>query len=330
MASKPETETLDQVTISSCLYETYDSRHHNLYVRCWSQHIRAGTGKQVKAEQHRHQYAFNPFGRSFVTVARTGDRWVGAISAIPTRLIRGSIVQEAFQIGDFMVDAEKQGQGIGFRILKDLTRCLAGSGRPVYTFPNSRSIGLFLKQGYRELRRLPSTLFAIVPGVQFLKRDAHAEDVPLGDAAALADKLALTDSQPMCLLKDGAYLRWRYAGIRDPSAYRFTVMTPQSGTDEQLLVSTRYRFKGMPFLVLLDVIPRKRHESIGLTHLQGGLSLGFGHRERDLADFRPRVRMDVPGRFDPRPMRLLVPPNDEGSAELFSACYFTTGDSMGF
>ena len=299
-------------------------------MRCWSQHIRTGTGKQVSAEQHRRVYETNPSGKSLITVARLEDRWVGAVSAIPTNLVRNSSVRTSLQIGDFMVDAEQQGQGIGFRMLEDLTRCLAQSDRRVYTFPNSRSIGLFLKQGYRELKRLPSTLFGLVPGLPLLKRGVHSEDLVLADAAAVADKLARAGTLPTSLLKDGAYLRWRYSEIRAPAQYRFTVIRPRSGQGEQLLVSTRYRFKGIPFVVLLDVIPRKRHERISLTHLSGGWSLGFGHRERDLADFRPRAGIEASDRFDPRPMRLLVPPQDDGSAELFSECYFTTADSMGF
>lgn len=326
-------------TISTFVYDKYDNRHHDLFMRTWSKFIATGEAQPIDAEQLRRTYENNPSGASVLAVAELDGNWVGSASAIASTVIHSDgTCERSLQISDVMVDDAAQGKGIGWKLLVSLTSFLAESDELVYTFPNSRSIGLFLKQDYQELRRIPSVVGFIgidaVLSLLSFSRSSVTRQISLRETCSIADQLLTVERSQACLKKDGAYIDWRYSMIRNEANYRFMVSETPSGEILALNVVCPYKFKGIPFMVVLDAISGKPHhklrQSLAQTALSERYPFSLFHRDNHTPHSTPLVACGVPIYFDPRPYRLLTPPSDTHSAELFSNCRFTAGDGMGF
>jgi GNAT superfamily N-acetyltransferase len=317
-------DDLPEIAIRCLPYRTVDARHDALAARAWRRLLGSGEAKLATSEQRRRLYEANPSGESVVAVAEEAGEWIGLVAALATDVVdvQGRL-HRALQIGDFMVDERRQGRGVGVRLLGALTGALSGLGRPVYTFPNRRSIGVFRKLGYCEVRTIPAVLFAR----RGLGGGRRRREVSLGEACALADALGAPGDAGSALRKDGAYLRWRYGEIREPADYRY-VLAEAADDAVALVVSCRHRFRGVPFAVVTDAWLRPGFRD-ALRCAAGG-AVGFSHVERDSAWRLPVPFLRVPERADPRPVRLLVPPDAPDSQRLFGACRFSTGDWMGF
>jgi len=284
-------------------------------------------------------YEANPFGKSFLAVAEIDGKWMGTISGIPCDIVRpdGRTVT-AYQIGDFMVDPAVQGRGLGHRLLSNLTEILRDGKAPIFTFPNRNSVGIFLRQGYHQLRSIPSVIFptmvaALVDRLGF-REPIRRRNASVEEACSVADLLHEKPSSMVKLAKNGAYVRWRYSKIRDAGNYCFCVLEDSNTGIKCLVVWCRFVFRRISFQIVVDIIgveePRSPLGRVAWPALKEGILIGFNNVERQSLRVRTPLSIRVPISLDPRPARLLVPPDDDASSSLFSKCQFTTGDWIGF
>lgn len=335
-----ENSSSPSLSAVSSVYERFDPRHYDLFMRTWGGFIAKGDARLIREDQLRLLYEANPAGNSLLTTIEENGIWIGAISAIITDLILpdGSH-RKAYQIGDFMVDPSQQGRGLGGKLLRDLTRFLAQRGDCVYTFPNIRSIGVFLKQAYLELRSIPLVMYplwpaSLVPGLRFGSK-TRAWEVPHEEACRLADQLLTASPRARgAIAKSGAYLQWRYERMRDPDNYRLLVVEKSGSSSPTVVVWSPFRYRGIMCQVVVDVIGNPGNPPPLCAAARHGMReralIGVHNMERRSGWSLPPLSIRIPRRYDPRPARLLVPPDDRLSAGIFSMCDFTTGDWMGF
>lgn len=320
-------------------YEEYDPKHHDLFMRTWGGYIAKGNAKSITEDQLRLLYSANPAGNSILTIIEEGGVWIGAISAIATdiALPDGSAVT-AYQIGDFMVDPKQQGRGLGGKLLRELTRFLVENGLRVYTFPNTRSVGVFLKQSYVEIRSIPMVVYPLLPAAAArgltLGGKIMVRDVSIDVAGKIADELLASSSMRGIIAKSGDYLAWRYSRMRDSRDYCFSIVERADRDAPSLVVWSPFRYHRVTIQVVVDVISDPRYPpplcEVAGKGMRRGALLGLNNVESGPGWSLPAFSIRVPRKYDPRPARLLVPPNDPASARLFSDCRFTTGDWMGF
>ena len=327
------------IDLSARIYDRFQTEHHDLFAQTWANLIERGEAKRLTQAQMRCVYECNPSGKSLVTVAEHDGTWAGVIAAIPTTLIcRNGTRERAYQIGDFMVHPDWQGHGLGEALLLQLTEALDRLQAPVYTFPNTRSINIFLRKGYRELRSLRTTVFPLLPAAilnrSLFHRDGRGREISLGSACEIADDLVRAPRARGSIEKSGAYLRWRYGLIRDPQDFVFSLFGAAAGEPRALSVWSRFRYRCVPIQVLVDHVESPEGRiPIGPVAWQGmrrGAWIGACNLEDSEASSAPLLSVRMPTRFDPRPGRLLIRAEDGASAKLFSECRFATGDWMGF
>ncbi len=251
------TASTPQVQASSFTYGKFDPRHYDLFTRTWGGYVAKGTAKPLRLDQLKLLYEANPAGSSVVTTIEENGVWIGAISAIATNILRpDGGTTKGYQIGDFMVDPSYQGRGFGGKLLRELTRSLLGMRVAVYTFPNTRSVGVFLKQSYLELKWIPAVTYPLFLSqvADRMSSKSKVRDIPIDTACRLADEL-IRSSRPNAIIeKSGAYLRWRYALMRDAGDYTFTFVEPKGDGARSLLVWTLFRYRGIPVQVVVDVL----------------------------------------------------------------------------
>jgi predicted N-acetyltransferase YhbS len=278
---------------------------------------------------HTHGAA-NPAGRAWVTLAEDDGRFVGHVSAIPFRFCRrdGSTITGR-QIGCYVVDGSQQGKGVGHAMLQDLQRALSGPdvGGFVYTYPNPRSIGRFLKLGGREVARASTRI--VLPA----RLTSHGPPVDFVDpATALAVLDDMSDGPPKtgAFVRDKSYFRWRF--LAEPAASRYRFAAARSGTDDFLLALAEHTALGRRFTILVDGYPDLAGDRLGeavyiARAAGGGRAVYLTTSPRwDRGPFS----IGVPRRFDPRPVvGILMPGREDMVAEL-AAAPIRTGDWMGF
>lgn len=325
----------EEISFSTFDYQEFDPEHAALYQRTWKQYIESGQGKALTAHQINAFYHQNPEGKALLSVASLKGRWVGSIAAVPTRCGKiNSDTELFFQIGDFMVDPVVQGQGVGSRILKELTAVLKDRNCLTYTFPNTRSVGLFLKQGYRRVREIPTRIFLPQLEAIIQRSESNLTAISLSDAVGACDELALVQKRHNVIIKDGEYIRWRYSEIRDAKDYQFFLLRSNDNQLLGLIVCTVYRFSGLRFLVALDLIVKEDSSlrSVFSKNISSGspFQLGFSTIDRAFPKARLRAAFPVPARLNPRPVVLLTLPECAPSFELASSCRYVTADWLGF
>ena len=322
--------------IETGFYPCFERPHHELFLRTWQMHINSGTGPHITEEQLRCLYERNPAGESVVAAARRSGEWVGSVAAIPTKIHapEGGFTK-AFQIGDFMVDPRFQGRGLGGRLLAALTRFLRSSEIPVYTFPNHRSIPIFLKQLYSELGYIPVCVMPLLPAalasVGPLKRSS-VRVLNLEEASALADELTKPLPRPAAIVKSSEYIQWRWSLIRNVADYRFLRIESSDDAPPVMVVWRRFKYQRVPLQLIADfvssgsdVIPLG---AVAFDGVRKGAWMSVCNIEPEMRA-SPPLAIRVPMKQDPRQARLLVPPGDTRSSNLFANSRFVMGDWMG-
>lgn len=326
---------VEEISFSTFDYQEFNPEHAALYQRTWKQYIESGQGKALTARQINAFYHQNPEGKALLSVATIKGKWVGSIAAVPTRCGKSvSDTELFFQIGDFMVDPSVQGQGVGSRILTELTAALTDRSYLTYTFPNARSVGLFIKQGYQKVREIPTRIFLPQLEAIIQRSDSNLTEISLSDAESACDELAQLENRHNLIIKDGEYIKWRYSDIRDTDDYQFFLLRSNDNQLLGLIVTTMYRFSGIRFLVVLDLIV-SGDSSLNTVFsnnisLHSPLQLGFSTIDRDFPKARLRAALPVPTQLNPRPIILLTLPKCASSFELASSCRFVTADWQGF
>jgi predicted N-acetyltransferase YhbS len=326
---------VEEIQISTFDYEEFNPQHAALYQRTWKEHIESGQGIALTEQQIQAFYHQNPEGIGLITVATQQGNWVGSIAAVPTRYGRSlSDTRVFYQLADIIVDPSLQGQGVGSRLIAGLTEVLSERNYPTYGFPNLRSSSLFQKAGYQKVREIPTRIF--LPQLEsFLQRsNANLSIISLSDAEQAVDILAQERKQHNSIIKDGAYIKWRYEKIRDLENYQFLLLRSHENQILALIVTTFYRFSGLRFLVVLDLHVKEESDlsSVFSKNISGSspFQLGFSTIDSGFPKVRFKAAFSIPTRLNPRPVELITLPNCDLSYQLANSCHFVTADWLGF
>ena len=248
MAATTLTGTGPERKVVSFLYKQFDPKHYDLFRRTWAGFIAKGNAKRIRQDQLRLLYEANPAGHSFLTIIEFDGAWIGAVSAIATDIILPDrTITKAYQIGDFMVDPIQQGRGLGGLLLRELTTYLSQVRQPVYTFPNTRSIGVFLKQAYKEIRSIPLFAYPLLPAATArrlgLWPKARVREITIIEAGRVADELLDALDGRGSIAKSGPYLHWRYAQMRDQGDYVFSLVDPPGSGPPSVVVWSPFLYR---------------------------------------------------------------------------------------
>jgi GNAT superfamily N-acetyltransferase len=175
----------------------------------------------------------NPFGASPGWVAVDGARVVGFRTFLRWEYQRGGEVQRAVRAVDTGTHPSYQGQGIFRRLTLHALDALEAEGVDfVFNTPNSQSRPGYLKMGWAQVGRVPTSVRMTSPGSPLVmvrsrvaaQRWSTATDVGLAAHEVLADPSlpdlldAIAPDDRLHTRRTVSYLRWRYGF--EPLAYR--------------------------------------------------------------------------------------------------------------
>jgi len=339
----------------------YDSSHaetlHGLIERAFSIVPPQARPKDSKAYLDYMQGPANPSGPAIVAVARTGDTCIGNISATPFRFTTTSgQALTGYQLGSVVIDAAYQRQGIGTKLVGEITRHLAGIDDAfTYIYPNPRSYPVLLNSGYAAARDVPTYIHfpwaASFPGLRPTARrwtfaDGHggAWQIEMADLDAVINAPGIGGAATVNgFQRDSAYFAWRYGGPGADKRYRFALVRHSQG-EVFAVVCASHVFNGLRFVILNDNLSAHmtRHyvPALEAARIIGGHSAErFVYVNSNIprllsaapsADRAP-WGMAVPNAVNPRPVRLLYYPVKGINLEVeLNASIAMTGDWMGF
>jgi RimJ/RimL family protein N-acetyltransferase len=211
--------------------------------------------------------ASNPSGRAWIAIAREEGRAVASVAAVPARFrTRAGKIVIGFQIGTFVVDPALQRQGLGTRILAELTRVLKELPDTfIYAYPNPRSQAVLDRSGYRRVAEIPTVIY--LPRWRSLsaKRTRQLEDAgratwdlafPRGsEMEAALRAIGDLEVQPAGFIRDRSYFTWRFLGPECAERYDFVVCSARSTQRAFVLALARHQFKSLRFTILVDAFP---------------------------------------------------------------------------
>jgi GNAT superfamily N-acetyltransferase len=297
---------------------------------------------------HMHGEA-NPAGRAWIAFAREGGRNVATVAAIPARFrTRAGKTVLGYQIGTFVVDPDYQRQGLGSRILVELTNVLTTLPDSfVYAYPNPRSQAALDRSGYLRVAEIPTRIH--LPSLRSLAsngakslRDGagRAWDLSLArgdEAMKIVRELPPLALEPEGFLRDQRYFLWRFFGPDCAARYEFTSCRSRADGRGFVLALARHRFKGASFTILVDAFPNVfvEHHALAIRAAQvAGRASGswFVYLNTSVAPAR-----GVPWSFrlsaarNPRPVQLMIfPKNNSITPDELRASLAMSADWNGF
>jgi GNAT superfamily N-acetyltransferase len=175
----------------------------------------------------------NPFGRSFMLVARADDRIVGLRAFMRWEFRSGDNRVTAVRAVDTATHPEYRGRGIFSRLTEEALRGLGPQVDLVFNTPNARSGPGYLKLGWRAVGKVPVSVrvrrpLRVARGARSLRRRRRPPDVsrpavvaePAGEVlralGGSLDELLRRVEKPGRRLhtpRTSSYLRWRYGGV---------------------------------------------------------------------------------------------------------------------
>ena len=291
----------------------------------------------------------NPAGRAWIAFARDDGRDVASVAAVPARFrTRAGRTVIGFQIGTFVVDPSAQRQGLGSRILTELTRVLIGlTDSFVYAYPNPRSQAALDRTGYLRVAEIPTRIHlpnfrSLVAARTPVVRDSDDSEWDLalvrGDEAERAVRtLAVLDREPTGFVRDRSYFLWRFFGPDCGERYEFVHCTSRADERGFVLAIARHRFKGLRFAILVDLFPNLfvDHHALAIRAAQiAGRRSGAWFVYVNTS--APPVRgvpwsVRLPYARNPRPVQLMIyPQNNAIEPEELRASLAMTADWNGF
>jgi GNAT superfamily N-acetyltransferase len=203
----------------------------------------------------------NPFGRSFMLVARGGDRIVGLRAFMRWQFRSGGDRVVAVRAVDTATHPEYRGRGIFSRLTEEALRELRAHVDLVFNTPNARSGPGYLKLGWRVVGKVPVSIrvrrpLRVARGARSLRRQERRPNAsrppvaaePAGEVlgtlgGSLDDLLRRSDTPGRRLHtpRTPAYLRWRYGGFPDLD---YRAVGVRAGGDLRGLAIFRLRPRG--------------------------------------------------------------------------------------
>ena len=182
----------------------------------------------------RWKHLENPFGRSYMLLARSGDRVIGLRAFLRWELRVGDRRIRAARAVDTATDPEFQGMGVFSRLTRAAIEDLRGEVDLIFNTPNEKSLPGYLKMGWRTvgtirpairvrrpLRALLGARWGTEPGRPAPSVWAPAAEDVLADER-VASLIPAPTQDRVSTARDPGYLRWRF-GPRSLLDYRAIV-----------------------------------------------------------------------------------------------------------
>ncbi len=260
----------------------------------------------------------NPAGPSICATAYERNTPIGIVTAMPMRFSS----MTGYQVGGFFVDESHQGQGIGKQLLLEITSTLRkNSSSFVYTFPNSRSIGVFYKLGYVLSEKIPTY---IIPNYMFSSKTTIPRTAI--NYSLLRPEL-FKGQTSNGIIKDELFFNWRYCNSFNKENYKF-VLKKINDKILSICVLRKHKFKGVNFNVLVDIFATTKPEFTNAIFECRKLGKPLYINAKIPRSYLPLLTLQVPDRFNPRPLHLLIYPNDLNTDLRYRG--IMTGDWFGF
>ena len=271
----------------------------------------------------------NPAGVAWVAHCSSGGRCLASLAGLPMRYRTPEGQQlTGYQISSFAIDPELQRQGLGLRLLGSITEHLSAQNDAfIYAFPNRRSMSVLTRLGYERLRSVPTLVRPVLPVWRSEPggRPWTWRQIGAAEALALSDTLRIPSTAGF--VRDPAWFTWRFLGADAEASYRF--MYGASDGRQVLVVATPHAFKGLRFLVLVDVLADAALDWRALAQAASRMARAEGAAAVYVNTTGPFRALPVPARFNPRPIELLVVPSSQVPTDL-KETLFMTADWMGF
>jgi len=289
----------------------------------------------------------NPGGQTWLAVAREGSRCVGNVAATPFRFrTKTGRLLTGFQLGSLVVDPVLQRQGVGSRLIAEITGYLADKPDSfTYIYPNTRSKHVLLRQGYEIAADIPT--YVHLPTSTSFGISRGSWDIEIVTPRTLWRDMASfpeDDSTTGGFIRDAAYCRWRYCGPDTENRYRFAVLRAKSGSGTAVVVLTSHEFNGIRFTIVVDLFSASpgRHYAPAIKAAQicgSGDSPRLVYSSSNIpilarlrGDMKQKSRgFAVPDFANPRPIKLLLHTTSSGvGRDDLANSVALTGDWMGF
>ncbi|MCC6551398.1 MAG: GNAT family N-acetyltransferase [Polyangiaceae bacterium] len=168
-------------------------------------------GLRRTAARWRWEFLENPTGRIDIVVAHRGGALVGHVSGVPLTLRRGGRAWTASRVQAVCVRADARRRGLFGALLRRLHDDLIARGAEVLiAFPNDSSLPAFTRSGLYahpfDVPRLRLPIDRVAPAHPGVSISAAPVFGP-PDVELLRRRL---DGGALHVLRDEAYLRWRY------------------------------------------------------------------------------------------------------------------------
>jgi len=298
----------------------------------------------------------NPAGTCPVALATINDTIVGCFSAVPGRLQKADgFLITGFQPAFLWVRQTHQRQGVGIALLTHLTSHLSRIPNSfIYTYPNQRSMGAFLKCGYEKVADIKTYIFPNSPSI-FRKGNPGSFSIEKFPGAPWAFTVFGTSELETYLgcvkntrrsagfMRDAEYLRWRYGSAEYGEKYQFMFGRNATTNDSLVIVTTAHSFSNIRIFIFSDLISATIEEHLPLAvaavkKLAGQQGFVFVYIETNLFErCREKQFLDVPLSFavprcmHPRPLSLLMYPGTKTiTKEELAQAPVMTGDWQGF
>lgn len=297
---------------------------------------------------HRHGAA-NPSGTAWLAIARDDRRAIACVAALPARFRRrdGRLVV-GYQIGNYVVDASAQRQGLGGRMLGELMGVLARLPDAfVYGYPNRRSYAPLERLGYVCAAKIPTFILPPAASSLFAGRASSVRS-PSGaewdlavlrgaDAERAVRAMDVADDRASGFVRDREYFSWRFFGPDCEDRYELALCTPRERGQSFALALSRHRFHGITFAILMDTFPSviaaQRALALRAARIAGRRSgAWFAYVNTNAPPSRGDPwHVRVADARNPRPVHLLVHPTRSAvTPDELGASLAMTADWNGF
>lgn len=194
----------------------------------------------------------NPAGCSIMAYALVGNMRVACCAAIPFRVHTDFGENIGYQIGSFFVRNEYHGIGIGTKLVEDLTSFF-DKKLFLFSYPNKRSISIFLKNGYQVAEIIPT--FIYLSGIAriisiFNRRDKEIKLLNYKEALDSFDWVGSSSG----LIKDKLDFIWKYS--YDEGIYQ--IYRINFDNINALIITTEHLFMGIRFRIICDIYRPKK------------------------------------------------------------------------
>ncbi len=211
--------------------------------------ISSNTAKRISPEELQHWYFRNPTGSASVCIGWHDSQIIGMATTNDHFFSSGVREVLVAMPQRVLTDPAWRGRGVFNKLYwRSEEECLRRCVSFFLTVTNEASTPIFLgKFGYQRCK-IPKA-FYLPPIVPFSKTRSSPEGTIGGEQDLPVDRT-------WRMLKDRDHYRWRFEELPDPSHLILPIV--HAGRYQGDLYLKRFRKKGLPFMLLLDMVPIDR------------------------------------------------------------------------